>query len=45
MEERLGKYAELYNEAVRTLPENKREEACRDMHSPHQEGRTQADKG
>ena len=30
MEERLEKYAELYNEAVGTLPENKREEACPD---------------
>ena len=30
MEERLEKYAELYDEAVETLPENEREEACRD---------------
>ena len=30
MEERLEKYAELCNEAVRTLPENEQEEACRD---------------
>ena len=30
MEERLEKYAELYDEAVATLPENEQEEACRD---------------
>ena len=30
MEERLEKYAELYDKAVGTLPENEREEACRD---------------
>ena len=30
MEERLEKYAELYDEAVGMLPENEREEACRD---------------
>ena len=28
MEERLEKYAKLYNEAVGTLPENEREEPC-----------------
>ena len=29
MEERLEKYAELYDKAVGMLPENEREEACR----------------
>ena len=35
MEERLYKYAELYDKAVGTLPENNRDEASRDKDASH----------
>ena len=35
MEERLEKYAELYDEAVGMLPDNEREEACQDRNAAY----------